>query len=822
MGRGKTVGQSSIMGCIICPWLSGVIISLHWLFKKVWRQLNLRREGKAEPLGMTNKSKEKRKRRSKMELRKPGFFVLAVAMVMVIMVSGGPAFAGQTMSDEAGTSGACDLSVVFETRQAIATIGALDWESFEIDGETYLAVANYHNDSSYNVNSRIYKWDGTSFVEFQAVPTNGAYDWESFEIGGETYLAVANYYNGSTRNIDSRIYKWDGTSFVEFQAVATNGAIDWESFEIEGETYLAVANNYNNSTRNIDSRIYKWDGTLFVEFQAVATNGAYDWESFEIGGETYLAVANYSNDSTRNINSRIYKAMKRTRVSGIISNEIWTQECSPYCVAGDIFVASLTIEPGVMVKFLGNYVFEVAGVLTATGTGQDPIIFTKADTNKSWQGIFFNYSSPGSELAYCTIERSINSGIRIDNSVPLITCCTIRNNSAYRGGGIKVELTSLSSGELIITDSIITDNTSSNHGGGMRVDLQTASLTLQGCEISNNHSNPAHATGNYVGGGMYATVNGEGNLLLSGCEIIVNTSDSRCYGWNCNVTGRGGGIYFNGASSNPVSIENCIIKDNLAYTQEHNVGGSEHSYSYGGGIYNYSGDLKITNSVVWSNNATAYGSYSYAYGGGIYLNAGTLTLTNCTVTENSANASGYDHTCHAYGGGLRNGSGTLTVTNSIVFYNAKNLNGTISYSQIDGTATVTYSDVQDGYDGEGNINVHPILGSCLQILPGSLCTDAGDPDPQYNDVCFPPSLGAVRNDMGAHGGPGACQWEYCNGDFDCDLDIDGSDLSVFAADFGRTDCNNDCNGDFDGDDDVDGSDLAVFAANFGQTDCCPK
>ena len=28
----------------------------------------------------------------------------------------------------------------------------------------------------------------------------------------------------------------------------------------------------------------------------------------------------------------------------------------------------------------------------------------------------------------------------------------------------------------------------------------------------------------------------------------------------------------------------------------------------------------------------------------------------------------------------------------------------------------------------------------------------------------------------------------CPGDFDCDGDVDGSDLSIFSADFGRTDC----------------------------------
>jgi hypothetical protein len=61
----------------------------------------------------------------------------------------------------------------------------------------------------------------------------------------------------------------------------------------------------------------------------------------------------------------------------------------------------------------------------------------------------------------------------------------------------------------------------------------------------------------------------------------------------------------------------------------------------------------------------------------------------------------------------------------------------------------------------------------------------------------------------------------CSGDFDRDGDVDGSDLAVFASDFGRTDCDSgpSCEGDFDKDGDVDGSDLAVFAADFGRTDC---
>lgn len=63
---------------------------------------------------------------------------------------------------------------------------------------------------------------------------------------------------------------------------------------------------------------------------------------------------------------------------------------------------------------------------------------------------------------------------------------------------------------------------------------------------------------------------------------------------------------------------------------------------------------------------------------------------------------------------------------------------------------------------------------------------------------------------------------FCEGDFDADADVDGTDLSVFAADFGRTDCKGDCEGDFDHDQDVDGSDLATFATDFGRTDCLLK
>ena len=203
--------------------------------------------------------------------------------------------------------GPVSFAAEFTAYQTIATNGGSDWESFDISGETFLAVANHNNNSTQNVDSKIYKWDGTSFVQNQAIATHRALDWESFDINGEQYLAVANNHNDVTHYIDSEIYKWDGNSFSEFQSIPTSGARDWESFEINGEKYLAVANTFDGSTFYLNSKIYKWDGNSFSEFQSIPTIGAVDWEGFTINNNYYLAVANHDNMSTYSVDSKIYE-----------------------------------------------------------------------------------------------------------------------------------------------------------------------------------------------------------------------------------------------------------------------------------------------------------------------------------------------------------------------------------------------------------------------------------------------------------------------------------------------------------------------------------
>jgi len=157
-----------------------------------------------------------------------------------------------------------------------------------------------------------------------------------------------------------------------------------------------------------------------------------------------------------------------TWVSGTIVNQVWTSAGSPYYVNGNILVAGLTISNGVFVYFQGNYVFEVQGILKAYGKTNSPVVFYRPGT-VGWQGIYFNHSSPGSEMVCCVVSNSVKSGIRILNANPIIRECTIAYNSASNG-----------------------------YGGGISADIQSGDLVLKRCLIANNS---VYYTGRDTAGG---------------------------------------------------------------------------------------------------------------------------------------------------------------------------------------------------------------------------------------------------------------------------------------------------------------------------------
>ena len=201
----------------------------------------------------------------------------------------------------------------FEKIQDIATEGAVNTETFVISNETFIAFANHGRlhlspQNQDSVQSAVFKWSGQQFVKLQSFQTYGALDVKSFSDNGSTFLAFANYRRGSGQyDINSPIYKWNGSHFVLFQSIPTRGAAALHPFMMCSQTFLGVASyDDDDNGYNTMSVVYRVSQEQFIEYQEIPTQGAFGMTSFQYKGHTYLAVANrYSNKW--DINSTLYK-----------------------------------------------------------------------------------------------------------------------------------------------------------------------------------------------------------------------------------------------------------------------------------------------------------------------------------------------------------------------------------------------------------------------------------------------------------------------------------------------------------------------------------
>ena len=219
----------------------------------------------------------------------------------------------------------------------------------------------------------------------------------------------------------------------------------------------------------------------------------------------------------------------------------------------------------------------------------------------------------------------------------------------------------------------------------------------------------------------------------------------------------------------------------------------------------------------------------------------TPTLTNCWFSRNTSNYRG---------GGMYSEDSDSTLTNCIFWGNSAP-SGTQLYVT-GGTASVTYSCIEGGWAGTGNISGDPLCvdpdgaddiagteDDNLRLRPGSPCIDAGnneadidanssgvqplpdtdlDGNPRFVDDPATPDDGAGVPpivDLGAY--------EYTPGDVDGDGDADLNDYAVFAECLAGPDETTPPGGctqeqfdktDLDADDDVDLGDFAVFQRGF--------
>ena len=410
-----------------------------------------------------------------------------------------------------------------------------------------------------------------------------------------------------------------------------------------------------------------------------------------------------------------------TYVGGTIAGETWEKTGSPYRVTNNVFVALLTINPGVMVHFEGNYQFEVGGSLTATGTVAEPIIFTRTN-GVGWKGIFFNYSYDGSEMDYCNVSGvQIDSAIKCVSANPVFRSCVLFDNvSSGEAGGLYVDNRAYPGSEMLLQSCTFSNNTSASHGGAVSAYTGTNVIRFVNCSFVKNTANAAQVAGDFRGGGVFL----DGNGSFDTCSVQGNTVYAGPVG-NYGVNAIGGGIDWLGQGS----MRNTFIRDNMCLYG--------YNANYGGGLC-LNGSFLLQNCVVGFNTASG----GNPRGGGIRQAGGDSTFVNCTIAYNNIE-------------GFRLDEGSATILNSILFFN--NGNG----AQIVGSPTVNYSDIQNSYAGIGNIASAPVFAetNSFMLIQGSRCIDAGDSSTAYNDGCRPPALGTIRNDMGAYGGPGACCWD---------------------------------------------------------------
>ncbi|MEM3823528.1 MAG: Ig-like domain-containing protein, partial [Candidatus Bathyarchaeia archaeon] len=170
--------------------------------------------------------------------------------------------------------------------------------------------------------------------------------------------------------------------------------------------------------------------------------------------------------------------VKATYVEGEITQDtVWTLVDSPFVLSNNVIInpdVTLTIEPGVEVKFGGNFSLIVNGKLNAEGNINKTIKFTSnslTPTAGDWGTILFN-GTASSLLKYCIIEYG-KSGITVEDGSIDVENCVIKLNSQ---DGVTIN------GGSVITRN---DRVIGNLRSGIFV-AGGSQITIQNCEINSN------------------------------------------------------------------------------------------------------------------------------------------------------------------------------------------------------------------------------------------------------------------------------------------------------------------------------------------------
>jgi len=136
--------------------------------------------------------------------------------------------------------------------------------------------------------------------------------------------------------------------------------------------------------------------------------------------------------------------------------------------------------------------------------------------------------------------------------------------------------------------------------------------------------------------------------------------------------------------------------------------------------------MSIESSTVHLNNVDIIQNTALDDGGGIFLYDWdpnyplSSTFTHVTISGNTAND----------GGGMFLNSSNSTFTNSIIWNNSpESIDIDAYYGNLPSTLTIIYSDIEGGWEGEGNIDADPLFtdpeNTDYTLMGSSPCIDMG-------------------------------------------------------------------------------------------------
>jgi len=271
------------------------------------------------------------------------------------------------------------------------------------------------------------------------------------------------------------------------------------------------------------------------------------------------------------------------------------------------------------------------------------------------------------------------------------------------------------------------------------------------------------------------------------CVLFISGEDSSAVLEGFTLTGGTGtrwpdihiGGFYREGGGILIELASPTIKNNLIMNNEA-INRSGVTSAGGGAIRCGDGNPRIFNNVIMSNRGRYGAAIVLNFSGGIIKNNVIINnsggedyggsgiwvysngpapkiIENNTIVGNSSTGTG------AYGG--RGGAMMVWSTavegrNNIIWGNSQSNGDPIA--RIGGAVNFSYCDIEGGFNGDGNIDLNPAFAdSNYYLTPGSPCVDSGDTAAIYNDpedsanpgFALRPSLGGLRNDMGAYGGP---------------------------------------------------------------------